>query len=184
MRAAERNDKDQRGRGLGWSVNKAVRSRFAMNEPWPEGLRRPARRLSLVIWLVLLIVLPCGGQLPTGNGQSSQRPMGPTPPLMLGDTVPGPNVDPVFQERRLRMLNVAQHKSMVDDTDKLLKLVNELNAEINRTNPSSLTPEELRKVAQIEKLARSVRDKMRLTVGVTPDFTDHSTLPPISASPR
>ena len=42
---------------------------------------------------------------------------------------------------------------MVDDTDKLLKLVTELNSEISRTNTSTLTPEQLRRVAEIEKLA-------------------------------
>ena len=78
--------------------------------------------------------------------------------------------DPLYAEKRLRQLNLAQHKAMVADTDKLVKLANELNAEISGTNPGLLTPEQLRKVAEIEKLAHSVKDKMRMSVQGVPGF--------------
>ena len=70
----------------------------------------------------------------------------------------------------MRQLNEAQHKAMVSDTDKLLKLVTEFNAEIGSTNPESLTPEQLRKVAEIEKLAHSVKEKMRLSAGIADKY--------------
>ncbi len=78
----------------------------------------------------------------------------------------------------MRQLSAAQHKAMVSDTDKLLRLVTELNAEINSTYPASLTLEQLRKVAEIEKLAHSVRDKMRTSVVGAPTFLDSGPLPP------
>ncbi len=62
------------------------------------------------------------------------------------------------------MLNAAQHSSMVADTDKLVKLVAELNDEVNRSNTRSLTSQQLRMVSEIEKLAHSIRDKMRMSV--------------------
>jgi len=80
--------------------------------------------------------------------------------------------DPIYRERRLRQITEAQHKSMVADTDELLRLVTELNAEIAGANPDSLTPDQLRKVARIEKLARSVKDKMRMPIGGTPDLVN------------
>jgi len=86
----------------------------------------------------------------------------------------------MFAERRLRQLSIARHKSMVDDTGKLLKLVTELNAEISSTKPSELTPEQLRKVAEIEKLARGVKDKMRISLTTTPIFVDSTPTPPFS----
>ena len=52
-------------------------------------------------------------------------------------------VDPIETEKRLRALNAERQKSMVSDTNKLLKLASELNAEINRENPDSLTPAQL-----------------------------------------
>ena len=48
--------------------------------------------------------------------------------------------------------------------------MNELNAEIARTNPNALTEAQLRKVAEIEKLAHNVKDKMSTSVRGTPAF--------------
>ena len=60
------------------------------------------------------------------------------------------------------------------------KLANELDAEISTTNPDTLTPEQLRKVAEIEKLARGVKDKMRISLTTTPIFVDSTPTPPFS----
>jgi hypothetical protein len=59
---------------------------------------------------------------------------------------------------------------LVSDTNKLVRLANELGSEISRDNPSELTPAQLHKVAEIEKLARSVKDKMSTSVRGTPSF--------------
>jgi hypothetical protein len=83
-----------------------------------------------------------------------------------------PASDPVYEQRHLHELNAKLHKSIVSDTGKLMKLVTELNAEVSSTNPASLTQEQLRKVAAIEKLARSLRDEMRSTVKEPPAFID------------
>ena len=48
--------------------------------------------------------------------------------------------------------------------------MNELNAEIARSNPDSLDPNQIRKVAEIEKLAHNVKDKMSTSVRGTPPF--------------
>jgi hypothetical protein len=71
-----------------------------------------------------------------------------------------PSNDPAERARQLRLFNAARQKSMVSDTNKLLKLARELDDEVSRTNPDTLTVAELRKVAEIEKLARSVKQKM------------------------
>ena len=59
---------------------------------------------------------------------------------------------------------------MVADTNKLLKLAGELNAELAGEHPESLNPDQLRKVAEIEKLAHSVKDKMSMSVKGIPVF--------------
>jgi hypothetical protein len=72
-------------------------------------------------------------------------------------------------EKLLQALNADRQKSMVSDTNKLLRLVDELNSEIARSKPDSLNAAQLRKVAEIEKLAHNVRDKMSTSVrGVAP----------------
>jgi len=91
-----------------------------------------------------------GSQLPCGT-----RVVGPS---QLPMSNPAPN--PVFQDRRIRQLNVERQKEMVSDSEKLLKLTAELNAEIAKSHAQALTPDQLRTVAKIEKLAKSVREKM------------------------
>jgi hypothetical protein len=73
-------------------------------------------------------------------------------------------------ERLLRALNADRQKSLVSDTNKLLRLVNELNAEIARANTDHLTPDQLRRVSEIEKLAHNVKEKMSTSVRGTPAF--------------
>ena len=115
--------------------------------------------------LALLVALACcpasHSRLGSGSGmgQSSR-----------GQQVPGrqdmgplddpDNYDVVMAEKRLRALNTERQKQMVADAGKLLKLAKELNDEVAASNTGSLTPEQLRKIAEIEKLARSVKERM------------------------
>jgi len=78
--------------------------------------------------------------------------------------------DPLWQEKQLRILNADRQKELVADANKLLKLARELDAEIGSTNPDSLTPEQLRRIAEIEKLAHSVKEKMSTSVRGMPMF--------------
>ena len=136
--------------------------------------------------LALFLALWCGGTLlaqqpmPGGNGPNSSRPIRTTPSEM--DQIPtGGLNNSVYQERRLRQISLAQHKAMVTDTERLLRLVTELNEEIDNSSPAALTPDQLRRVAEIEKLARSVKEKMRNTVQGTPVFLDERS--PLSSPP-
>ncbi|MGB7546480.1 MAG: hypothetical protein WBM14_01915, partial [Terracidiphilus sp.] len=107
------------------------------------------------------------GQVPIPN-PLNQHPQSPFD--AYGD------MDPAVAEKQLRALNAERQKSMVSDADKLLKLAGELHAEIDAGSSASLTPAQLRKVAEIEKLAHSVKQKMSLAVGGGPVF--HEPFPP------
>jgi hypothetical protein len=72
--------------------------------------------------------------------------------------------------RRLRALNTLRQKSLVADTNKLLKLAAELNAEVDSEHPDSLTFNQLRMLAEIEKLAHGIKDKMSASLLGTPAF--------------
>ena len=72
--------------------------------------------------------------------------------------------DSTINGRRAKMMNNERRKLLVTDSDKLFKLATELNNQIAHSNSESLTPDQLRMVAEIEKLARSVRDKMTMIV--------------------
>jgi hypothetical protein len=79
--------------------------------------------------------------------------------------MPAGDDNPVMVERRLLALNAQRQKQMVADTDKLLKLAKELNEEVAARNGGALTSEELRKIAEIEKLAHNVKERMANGVG-------------------
>jgi hypothetical protein len=101
---------------------------------------------------------------PSGNGVMVQNIPGPRP-LGVGG---GIEDDPLFGAKRLRALNADRQKSMVSDADKLVKLARQLDAEIASNSTDDLTPEELHKIAEIEKLARNVKAKMAQSFDVGP----------------
>ena len=97
----------------------------------------------------------------TTDGQRTR--VAPDPMSQIDNTSPD-TTDAVMQERRWKALNAERQKSMVADTNRLVKLAAELNAEVNGPHPRALSADQLRKVAEIEKLARSIRGKMCTSV--------------------
>jgi hypothetical protein len=123
-----------------------------------EGLslvRLARQALVLAVALVLCGGLkgrPSAGLLPSAAAQWSDSGMAPGGQIGLSD--------PVLEQKRLRAINVDRQKSLTADSEKLLKLARALNEEVEKTHPESLTPSQLRTVAEIEKLAHSVKEKM------------------------
>jgi hypothetical protein len=66
--------------------------------------------------------------------------------------------------KRIGVLNRMRQKSIVDDTTKLLILARQLNADSATLSDS----ERMHKAAEIEKLAKSVKDKMSYAIGDNP----------------
>jgi hypothetical protein len=89
------------------------------------------------------------------------------PQPAYGDT---PSTNPLSDEKRTKALNADRHKSMVSDTERLVKLTRELDAEIASNPTDELTPQEMQKLAAIEKLAHSVKTKMAQSFGGGPEF--------------
>jgi len=140
---------------------------------------RVARLLYVGLGLALLFaVVP----LRNGRSQTPGENVGPPgtthiyyPQHRMGSMAPAPDeYDPVVRERRLNALNIERQKAMVSDTNKLLKLARELNTEIAANNTGALTEEQLHKIAEIEKLAKNVKERMAEGV---PQSLPPSTLP-------
>ena len=101
----------------------------------------------------------------------AQRPV-PPPPAMpgipdasqQGDRRPGEtgdrNLDDIMRDNQ-RKLNKQRQQDLKRDTDKLLDLATELKKYVEKSNENVLSLEVLRKAEEIEKLARSVKDKMK-----------------------
>ena len=73
-----------------------------------------------------------------------------------------------MMRKRINALNAQRQKALVADTQRLVKLASELNAEINSSHQAQLTPDQLRTIAEIEKLAHSVKQKMSTPVAPPP----------------
>jgi len=61
--------------------------------------------------------------------------------------------------------NSERKKQIAEDSAKLLKLATDLKSEVDKTNKDTLSLNVIRKADEIERLAHSVKEKMKLTVG-------------------
>jgi hypothetical protein len=135
------------------------------------------RGTGLMLALAMLAILP--GEM---NSQSQQqaRPVrngpGDAPTTGIDSMIPMVNATGTPDEKLMRMLNAARQHSLVSDTDKLLKLAHELDAEIAAGKSNSPTPSELRKFARIEKLARSVKTGMSAPI-IPTTAEEHTSFP-------
>lgn len=118
--------------------------------------RKPAPRVFLLFIVLIfgsIAAVPAGQQpIPSPMNQQPRSPYD-----GFGAS------DPVLAARQMRALNVDRQKSLVSDTEKLLKLAQDLNSEIETSNQEVLTQVQLRKIADIEKLARNVKQKMSIS---------------------
>lgn len=127
--------------------------------------------IRLLLRMVLLFALAACGWAQSNSFQNRpmlQQPIGQA--TNASGNLDDPTETQLRDERLLRALNADRQKALVSDTNKLLRLANELNAEIAGKQPDTFTPEQLHKMAEIEKLAHSVKDKMSTSVRGTPAF--------------
>jgi hypothetical protein len=61
--------------------------------------------------------------------------------------------------------NVERRRQIADDSAKILQLATDLKKEVDKTDKDTLSVNVIRKAELIEKLAKGVREKMKLTTG-------------------
>ena len=69
------------------------------------------------------------------------------------------------KKQDFRAADAERKKQIADDTAKLLKLAADLKTELDKTGKDTLSLNVIRKADEIERLAHSVKEKMKLTVG-------------------
>jgi hypothetical protein len=83
------------------------------------------------------------------------------------------------EKKRIKMLNAERQKALVSETEKLLKLAKEFNDELAAADDSGrLSGQQLRKLDEIGKLAKSVKEKMSYSVVGVPDISPPLTIHP------
>ena len=69
------------------------------------------------------------------------------------------------EQKKLSEQNELRQKQMTEDTAKLLQLATELKTEMDKSTKDTLSMNVVRKAEQIEKLAHTVREKMKASIG-------------------
>lgn len=76
-----------------------------------------------------------------------------------------PNTKDPLERQRLEKLEKARQadrqQQLVRDTDKLLDLAKQLKDQVDKSNKDTLSIDVVKKAAEIEKLARNVKDRMK-----------------------
>jgi hypothetical protein len=68
---------------------------------------------------------------------------------------------PRREEQQARLRNTDRQKRLVADTDKLLSLVTDLKAQVDKSTKDTLSLDVIKKADEIEKLAHSVKERMK-----------------------
>lgn len=132
-----------------------------------QSIRMTGTLSIFLLSLVMLLAIAGHAQIPAPK-QPIQNPPAVVPGAQpSGPTSPGaPDVNSDPNQERIahemaKKANKERQAAIKSDTEKLVKLTAELKAYVDKSNENVLSLEVLKKAEEIEKLARSVREKMK-----------------------
>src|SRR5215831_17225768 len=104
--------------------------------------------------ILLILFASASAQMPTLS--NPVRPLDPwaEPPMVEN---PRSQMEPHLLERQ----NQDRQLALKRDTDKLLEMAQQLKQNVDRTNANVLSMDVIKRAQEIEKLAKSVREKMK-----------------------
>ena len=105
------------------------------------------------------------GQMFPPIGKQGQQPqqipgMPPKPGTGMPDDPMGP-MEAHRAEQQAKLQNNDRQKRLVADTDKLLSLATDLKAQVDKSTKDTLSVDVIKKADEIEKLAHSVKERMK-----------------------
>lgn len=109
-----------------------------------------------IVW----ILCACLFAAPTLAPAVNQRPV-PQPDVTAPPPVDEDEARARLQHDMAKKANEERHAALRTDAEKLLKLSVELKAYVDKSNENVLSVEVIRKAEEIEKLAHSVKAKMK-----------------------
>lgn len=112
------------------------------------------RWISLAIMATLFLCF--------GIGSAAQLRSAPPPPNVQPPPPPDETAWEAQQRKEMaKKVNLQRQEEIKKDTEKLLELATELKQSVDKTTADTLSLEVIKKADQIEKLAKSVKDKMK-----------------------
>ncbi len=83
------------------------------------------------------------------------------PPLHQEQPGPPDEIREKLEKEMAKRANKERQEGIKRDTDNLLKIATELKQYVDKSNENTLSVEVIRKAEEIEKLAHSVKEKMK-----------------------
>lgn len=108
--------------------------------------------------LVLLLAVLLGASSPPCLAQA------PKPTVPPGQDINQSSKDPdrvELEKQMLKKANQERQAQLKHDTESLVKLTSELKQYVDKSSENTLSLEVIKKAEEIERLARSVKEKMR-----------------------
>jgi len=105
-----------------------------------------------------------GGQMFPQSKQGQQQQQMPGMPGRPGLGTNPADPDPIDSHRadqQERLRNTDRQKRLVADTEKLLALATDLKAQVDKSTKDTLSVDVIKKADEIEKLAHSVKERMK-----------------------
>lgn len=124
--------------------------------------------LSCALCLALSAQVPLSSGQHTGSrsakvvtiAQSVQDPMQTPDPQFGRERQKDPTEEKMERDRE-KALNKQRQTNLQKDTDRLLQLATELKQYVDKTNEHTMSLDVIKKADEIEKLAKSVKEKMK-----------------------
>lgn len=132
------------------------------------------RRTAICVFATIALFAFGQQQQPTqpSSNNSNAIPAHPEKPYLLPDANRVPDANDRMQmdqqqtgKTKAEAANALRRKQISDDAAKLLELATELKTAVDKTDKDTLSIEVIRKADTIERLAKGVKEKMKLTVG-------------------
>jgi|ERR1700733_10165576 hypothetical protein len=102
---------------------------------------------------------PLQNPVPMSNGQGGS--IGGMPSISGRNDVPDP-LGPRLQEQQAKSRNSERQRKLVEDTARLLTLASALKQQMgNNTSNDAMSADMVKKAEEIERLARSVKERMK-----------------------
>jgi hypothetical protein len=147
--------------------------------------RNSTRATRIALWLSctgILFAAPVTAFSQSSSSPAPQTPLPNPPPKPTGvsppQAAPVPEAKPApdangqaetrgneTKQRTSAATGAERKKQIADDSAKLLKLATDLKAEVDKTSKDTLSINVIRKADEIEKLAHSVKEKMKPAAG-------------------
>jgi len=119
-------------------------------------------RMVRVAMMGTVLMMGVSGQVRGGEPMQFTPP---SPQRFPGQGHQSSDLDPTTDPHRLEQQEAARsterQKRLVADTDKLLALATDLKQQVDKTNKNILSVDVIKKADEIEKLAHSVKERMK-----------------------